>query len=75
MNNNDDWSGLGCLSQAIDFLYNKTAYIRRTLSLKFSTKDIKGWAKTLSGSTSKDEAPIIGSIVDDSVGEDRIPNF
>lgn len=53
-------------------------YFRRTLtqySSEFSTKDLRGWVEPLSGSTGKDEAFIIGSVVDDSVGEDRIPNF
>ena len=59
-------------------LYNKIAYIRRTLtqySSEFSTKDLRGWAETLNGSTSEDEAFVIGSTIDDSAGEDGIPNF
>ena len=59
-------------------LYNKIAYIRRTLtqySSEFSTKDLKGWAETLSGSTGEDEAFVISSTIDDSAGEDGIPNF
>ena len=59
-------------------LYNKIAYIRRTLtqcSSEFTTKDLRGWAETLSGSTGEDEAFVIGSTIDDSAGEDGIPNF
>ena len=59
-------------------LCNKIAYIRRTLtqySSEISAKDLKGWAETLSSSTGEDEALVIGSIVDDSAGEDVIPNF
>ena len=59
-------------------MYNKIAYIRRTLtqySSEFSTKDLRGWAETLSGSTGEDEAFVIGSTIDDSAGEDGIPNF
>ena len=54
------------------------AYIRRTLtqySSEFSTKDLRRWAETLSGSASEDEAFVIGSTIDDSAGEDEIPNF
>ena len=55
-----EWLGLpvpSCRS-----LYNKIAYIRRTLtqnSSEFSTKDLRGWAETLSGSTGEDEALVI----------------
>ena len=59
-------------------MYNKIAYIRRTLtqySSEFSTKDLRGWAETLSGSTGEDEAFAIGSTVDDNASEDGIPNF
>ena len=71
-----EWFGLPILSHKS--LCNKIAYFRRTLtqySSKFSTKDLRGWAETLSGSTSKDEALIIGSIIDDNAGEDGILNF
>ena len=69
---------LGLPAPSCKSLYSKIAYIRGTLtqySSEFSTKDLKGWAETLSGSTKEDEALVIGSIVDDSVGEDGIPNF
>ena len=59
-------------------LYNKIAYIRRTLtqySSEFSTKDLRGWGETLSGSIGEDGAFAIGSTIDDSAGEDGIPNF
>ena len=71
-----EWHGLPAPSRRS--LYNKTAFIRRTLTLyssKFSTKDLRRWAETLSGSTSEDEALVIGSIVDKNVGKDGIPNF
>ena len=44
-------------------------------SSEFSTKDLRGLAETMSGSTGEDEALVIGSIVDDSAREDGIPNF
>ena len=59
-------------------LCNKIAYIRRTLtqySSEFSTKDLRGWTETLSGSTGEDEAFVIGSTIGDNAGEDGIPNF
>ena len=69
---------LGLLVPSHRLLYNIIAYIRRTLkqySLEFGTKDLRGWAAILSGCTSEDEALVIGSIVDDGVDEDGIPNF
>ena len=63
---------LGLFVPSRKSFYNKIAYFRRTLtqySSEFSTKDLKGWAETLSGSTDEDEALVIGSIVDDSIGE------
>ena len=53
-------------------------YSKRTLtqySSEFSTKDLRGWVEPLSGSIGEDEAFIIGSVVDYSAGENRIPNF
>ena len=44
-------------------------------SSEFSTKDLRGWAETLSGSIDEDEALVIGSIVDDSASEDGMHNF
>ena len=59
-------------------LSNKIAYVRRTLtqySSELSIKILRGWSETLSGSTSDNEALVIGSVVDDSVGEYGISNF
>ena len=59
-------------------LYNKIAYIRRTLikdSSKFSTKDLRDWAETLSGSIDEDAALVIGQHIEDSAAEDGVPSF
>ena len=59
-------------------LYNKIAYIRRTLtkdSSKFNTKDLRDWAETLSGSIDEDAALVIGQHIEDSAVEDRVPSF
>ena len=59
-------------------LYNKIAYIRRTLtkdSSKFNTKDLRDWAETLSGSIDEDAALVIGQHIEDSAAEDGVPSF
>ena len=69
---------LGLPIPSCRFLYNRIAYIRRTLtqySSESNTKDLRGWAETLSCSIGETKVFVIGSIVDDSVGEDGIPNF
>lgn len=59
-------------------MYNKIDYFRRNLtwdSSEFIQKSFRGWAEILSGNKNIDEALPISSIVDDSVGEDGVPNF
>ena len=59
-------------------LYNKTIYIRRTLTKdnsKFNTKDLRDWAEPLSGSIDEDAALVIGQHIEDSVAEDGVPSF
>ena len=59
-------------------LYNKVAYIRRTLtkdSSKFNKKDLRDWAEAFSGSIGKDAALVIGHHVEDSAAKDGVPSF
>ena len=59
-------------------LYNRVAYLRRTVtkdSSEFSTKDLRDWAETLSCTLEEDAPLVIGQNVDDNTGEDGIPNF
>ena len=59
-------------------LYNKIAYMRRTLTMdssKFNSKDLKDWAEALSGSIDEDATLVIGQSIEDSAAEDVAPRF
>ena len=71
-----EWLGLPVPNRI--FLYNRIGFLQRTVtktSSKFSTKDLRDWAETLSCTIEEDAPLVIGQNVEDNIGEDGVHNF